>query len=94
MKVQQAMQKAFQTVNPSTIKTREDALAVLRNNGIPPQVFEQVHAYLDSPIATPILGALGLSKQEFRNGLQSLIQPDTSSASTNSSLLQGIDQLK
>ncbi|MGN1125556.1 MAG: hypothetical protein ACI4SM_05155 [Candidatus Gastranaerophilaceae bacterium] len=55
----------------------------------------RVNNYLNNPLATPIMGALGINKQEFQNGLQSIFQPDTTSALTknNSSLLQGIDQL-
>ena len=96
--VQQALQKALQTVDPTTIKTRDDALRVLQSlqsNGLPPEILRRVDGYLNNPLATPIMGALGINKQEFKNGLQSLSQPDYSSASTNtSSLLRGIDQLK
>jgi hypothetical protein len=41
------------------------------------------------------MSALGINKEEFKNGLQSVFQPDTPSALTSkSSLLSGIDQLK
>jgi hypothetical protein len=39
--------------------------------------------------------ALGINKQEFKNGLQSICQPDNPSVMANTfPLLQGIDQLK
>lgn len=92
-----ALQQALQTVDPSSIKTRDDALRVinqLKTQGLPSGIFDRVTQCISSPLATPILGALGLDKQEFKNGLQSLNQLDTPSALTNRSLLQGIDQLK
>lgn len=96
-KAQTALQQALQTIDPSQIKTREDALNVvnqLKMQGLPNSVFDKVSQYLNSPIATPILGALGVSKQEIKDGLQSIAQLDVPSASTTSSLLSGIDQLK
>ena len=55
----------------------------------------KVNNYLNNPLAGPIMGTLGLNKQDVQQGLQSLFQPDNSSASIkNSSLLNGIDQLK
>lgn len=69
-------------------------LQSLKNNGLPPEVFNRVNLYLNNPLATPILSALGVNKQDFKNGLQAIIQPDRPSALTNSSsLLSGIDQL-
>jgi hypothetical protein len=58
-------------------------------------VAPRLNAYLDNPLAAPMLGFLGIDKQEFKSGLQSLCQPDNSSAltTTHSPLLQGIDQL-
>jgi hypothetical protein len=39
--------------------------------------------------------ALGINKQDFKNGLQSICQPDNTSAMAQTfPLLQGIDQLK
>lgn len=70
-------------------------LESLKNNGLPSDIINKVNSYLNSPIATPIMGALGINKTDFKNGLQSLFQPDNTSALTKtSSLLQGIDQLK
>lgn len=92
----QALQKALQTIDPTSIKTRDDAIKVLNNlmsNGLPPAVLSKVNSYINNPIATPILGALGVNKQDFKNGLQSITQPDIPSAQQNSSLLSGIDQL-
>lgn len=39
------------------------------------------------------MSTLGLNRQDIQSGLQSLYQPDNSSAINNSSLLKGIDQL-
>ena len=86
-------------IDPTRIKTKEDAIRVFQqikgDVGLPPDLMTRVNNYLNNPLATPIMGALGINKQEFKNGLQSIIQPDTNSALTNnnSSLLQGIDQL-
>ena len=95
--VRAALQQALNTVDPTAIKTKADAQKVLQNlqsNGLNTDVLTRLNKYLDTPFAAPILGALGIQKQDFRNGLQSLTQPDAPSALTNSSLLQGIDQLK
>ena len=96
--VRQALQKALQTVDPTTIKTRDDAIRVLqglKQNGLPSSVIDKVDNYLNNPLANPILGALGVNKQDFKNGLQSICQPDNPSVMANTfPLLQGIDQLK
>lgn len=98
-KASQALTKALEIVDPTQIRTKEDAVRAfqqIKNNvGLPDDLMTKVNTYLNNPIATPIMGALGINKQDFKNGLQSIIQPDTNSALTknNSSLLQGIDQL-
>lgn len=84
-------------IDPSTIKTRNDAARVLQNlkqSGLPPTVLSKVNDYINSPIAGPIFKAIGVEKQDFQKGLQSINQPDQTSALTTSSLLNGIDQLK
>ena len=98
-KATQALNKALEIIDPTQIKTKEDAVKAFQqiNNtlGFPPDLMTKVNNYLNNPLATPIMGALGINKQDFKNGLQSIIQPDNTSALTknNSSLLQGIDQL-
>ncbi len=67
----------------------------LRNNGLPNEVINKVNNFLNNPLANPMLNAIGLNKTEFKQGLQSIIQPDNNSALTSkNSLLQGIEQLK
>jgi hypothetical protein len=87
----------FQILNPSQIRTQADAqraIQSLKSQGLPPNILNSVNNYLNYPLATPIFSMLGINKQDFKNGLQSIIQPDTPSALTsNSSLLSGIDQL-
>lgn len=95
--VQQGLRQAMGMVDPTAIKTREDAQRVLQNlqsNGLNPNVLNKLNGYLNTPFAGPILGALGMNKQDFQKGLQSIFQPDNTSALTDRSLLQGIDQLK
>ena len=84
-------------IDPSKIKTRNDALNVLNNlrqNGLPADILSRVNGFLNNPLATPIIGALGYDKKDFSNGLQSLFQPDNSALTSTSSLLSGIDQIK
>jgi hypothetical protein len=94
----EAINKMFQILDPSKIKTQADAtkaIQSLKSQGLPPDIFNAVNNYLNNPLATPIMSALGINKEEFKNGLQSVFQPDTPSALTSkSSLLSGIDQLK
>lgn len=84
-------------MDPSTIRTREDAMNVLqslRQSGLPDSVLNKVNNYLNNPLAKPILGSLGFSQQDFRNGLQSITRLDQPSALNKNSLLNGIDQLQ
>lgn len=102
-KASNAITKALEMIDPSQIKTKQDAIKAMQNlksSGLPDSIINKVNLYLNNPIATPIMAGLGINKEEFKNGLQSIIQPDNSSASTGgynpanySSLLQGIDQL-
>lgn len=92
-----AIAKALEIVDPSAIKTKEDAIQVfqnLRSRGLPPEIINKVNSYLNNPIATPVLASLGFCKQDFKDGLQSIVQPDLPSAGSTSPILQGIDQLK
>lgn len=93
----QALEKALQMIDPTQIKTQQDAINVLqklKTNGLPPDIINRANAYLNMPMANTILGVLGVNKQDFQNGLQSLNQLDNTSALTNTnSLLSGIDQL-
>ena len=96
-KASQALEKALQTIDPSKIRTKSDAIQVLNNlkqNGLPADILNRVNGFLNSPLATPIIGALGYDKKDFSNGLQSIFQPDNSALTNTSSLLLGIDQLK
>ena len=94
----EAIGKMFQILDPSQIKTQADAqraIQSLKSQGLPPDILNSINNYLNNPLAVPIMGALGINKKDFQNGLQSLFQLDTPSALTsNSSLLNGIDQLK
>lgn len=96
---QQAVSKALEIIDPSTIRTKNDAIQALqklKNNGLPASVINKVYEHLNNPLAAPMLSMLGVSKQDFQNGLQAIsqTQPDNSSVITSSSLLQGVDQLK
>lgn len=98
-KAQQAISKALEIVDPSTIRTKEDAIRAfqsLKNSGLPAPVIDKANAYLNNPLAGAITSFTGFSPQEFKNGLQAIsqTQPDNSSVITSSSLLQGVDQLK
>lgn len=96
-KATQALEKALQTIDPSKIKTKNDAINALNNlrqNGLPADILNRANSFLNNPLATPIIGALGYDKKDFRNGLQSLFQPDNSALTNTSSLLSGIDQIK
>ena len=84
-------------IDPSKIRTKSDAIQVLNNlkqNGLPADILNRVNGFLNNPLATPSIGALGYDKKDFSNGLQSLFQPDNSALTNTSSLLLGIDQLK
>lgn len=72
----------------------QDLSKEIQRLGIPSSVVQNAITKLNNPIANTMLRAIGVNKQDMLSGLQSINQPDFSSASTNSSLLQGIDQLK
>lgn len=91
-------QNLIKKINPSQINSQQGAIQAiqeLKSMGLPSDIINKVNQYINSPIANMALNGLGINKQEFQNGLQSVLgqQPDFSAANT-SHLLDGIDQLK
>lgn len=71
------------------------AFNALRSQGMNNEVIAKANSYLESPVANVICSVLGVNKKDLKNGLQTLSQLDSPSASTNNfPLLEGIDQLK
>lgn len=68
------------------------AIQQLKSFGLPPDIVNKVNQYINSPVANVAFSTFGIDKQQFKNGLQSVLEPDTSACST-SPLLSGIDQL-
>lgn len=94
----QSTNKALEMIDPSQIRTMEDArraINALKSKGLNNEVIAKANSYLESPVANMICSMLGVNKKDLKNGLQTLSQLDTPSASTNNfPLLEGIDQLK
>ncbi|DAB01936.1 TPA: hypothetical protein CPT96_03260 [Candidatus Gastranaerophilales bacterium HUM_10] len=83
-------------INPMTINSQQgavQALQKLKTMGLPADIVNQVNRYINSPVANIAFNSLGINKQDFKNGLQSVLGPDASARCT-SSILSGIDQLK
>lgn len=90
--------KLLQEINPQAINTQNDAINAinkLKSYGLPQDIVEKINKYTNHPITNMAINSLGINKNDFTNGLQSLMKSDTGSTLRNTSpLLQGIDQLK
>lgn len=97
-KFTEGLSKALEMIDPTEIQTKEQAIQALqklRSSGLPPIDLSRMNNILNNPMTNMGLNFLGINKQEFKNGLQSISQLDNSSAMANTlPLLQGIDQLK
>ena len=89
---------ALELIDPTEIQTKDQAIQALqklRSSGLPPIDLGRMNNILNNPLANMGLNFLGINKQDFKNGLQSISQLDNSSATAKTlPLLQGIDQLK
>ena len=96
--VMRGLTEALKIIDPSEIQTKEQAMQALqklRSSGLPPIDINRLTELTNNPLMNMGFNALGINKQEFKNGLQSLCQPDNPSVMANTiPLLQGIDQLK
>lgn len=91
-------QNIIEKINPSQINSKEQAIQAMQNlkaMGLPSDIINKVNSYINSPLTNMALTGLKINKNEFQNGLQSVLgqQPDFSAGNT-SHLLDGIDQLK
>lgn len=97
-KQQQAKEMAtnlIRKINPQQINSQQAAIQAiqeLKTFGLPADIVTKVNQYINSPVANIALSSLGIDKKQFKNGLQSVLEPDVSACST-SPLLMGIDQL-
>lgn len=91
-------QNLIKKINPSQINSQQGAIQAiqeLKSMGLPTDIVNKVNKYINSPITNMALNSLGVDKNQFKTGLQSVLgQPDISSAGNTSHLLDGIDQLR
>lgn len=91
-------QNIIKKINPAQINSHQGAMQAiqeLKSMGLPPDIINKVNQYINLPIANIALNGLGINKQEFQNGLQSVLgQQSDFSAGNTSHLIDGIDQLK
>lgn len=97
-KAMSGLTEALKIIDPTEIQTKEQAIQALqklKSSGLPPIDLSRLNELTNNPLMNMGFNALGINKQDFKNGLQSICQPDNPSVMAKTlPLLQGIDQLK